>query len=52
MTSQGVQIMDLETFEYLDSPFPEDEKIKNKLENGIEIEYWKILGRLKIVRIK
>jgi translation initiation factor 5A len=44
--------MDLETFEYLDAPFPEEEDLKAKLAPGAEIEYWKILGRMKIVRAK
>jgi len=48
----GVQIMDLETFEYLDAPFPEEEDLKAKLSAGVEIEYWKIMGRMKIVRAK
>jgi|SRR3989304_1593496 len=48
----GVQIMDLETYEYLDAPFPEEEDLKVKLTPGVEIEYWKILGRVKIVRAK
>jgi translation initiation factor 5A len=48
----GVQIMDLETFEYLDAPFPDEEDLKAKLAPGVEIEYWKILGRMKIVRAK
>ncbi len=48
----GVQIMDLETFEYLDAPFPEEEDLKAKLTSGVEIEYWKIMGRIKIVRAK
>jgi translation initiation factor 5A len=48
----GVQIMDLETFEYLDAPFPEEEDLKAKLVAGAEIEYWKIMGRVKIVRVK
>jgi translation initiation factor 5A len=48
----GVQIMDLETYEYLDAPFPEEEDLKAKLIAGAEIEYWKIMGRLKIVRAK
>jgi translation initiation factor 5A len=48
----GVQIMDLETFEYLDAPFPEEEEIKAKLASGVEIEYWKILGKVKITRVK
>ena len=48
----GVQIMDLETFEYLDAPFPDEEDLKAKLVAGAEIEYWKVLGRVKIVRTK
>jgi len=48
----GVQIMDLETFEYLDAPFPEEPEIKNKLASGAEIEYWRILGKVKITRVK
>jgi len=48
----GVQIMDLETFEYIDAPFPQEEDLKAKLVAGAEIEYWRILGRIKIVRVK
>jgi len=48
----GIQIMDLETYEYLDAPFPEDADLKAKLVPGIEIEYWKIMGRMKIIRTK
>ena len=48
----GVQIMDLETYEYLDAPFPDEPDLKAKLTSGVEIEYWKILGRVKIVRVK
>jgi len=48
----GVQIMDLETYEYVDAPFPEEKDLKAKLTIGAEIEYWQILGRIKIVRAK
>jgi len=52
VSSSGVQIMDLETYEYLYAPFPEEEELKAKLVSGAEIEYWRILGRVKIVRTK
>ena len=52
VSSSGVQIMDLETYEYLDAPFPEEEELKAKLVSGVEIEYWRIMGRVKIVRAK
>ena len=48
----GVQIMDLETYEYFDAPYPQEEELKAKLQPGVEIEYWRILGKMKIVRTK
>jgi len=48
----GIQIMDLETYEYLDASFPEEEELKAKLTPGAEIEYWRIMGKIKIVRVK
>jgi len=47
-----VQLMDLETYEVFESPFPEDEDLKNRLSSGVEVEYWRILGRTKIMRTK
>jgi translation initiation factor 5A len=52
VSPNGIQIMDLETYEYIDAPFPEEEDLKAKLTEGSEIEYWKILDRIKIVRVK
>jgi translation initiation factor 5A len=48
----GIQIMDMETYEYLDAPYPEEEDLKAKLTAGVEIEYWRILNRIKIIRAK
>ncbi len=52
VSPNGVQIMDLETFEYLDAPFPKEEELKAKMIAGAEIEYWKIMGKVKITRAK
>jgi translation initiation factor 5A len=52
VSPNGVQIMDLETFEYLDAPFPKEEDLKAKIVAGAEIEYWKIMGKVKITRVK
>ncbi len=41
----GVQIMDLETFEYLDAPFPDEEDLKAKLVAGAEMSTGKYLAR-------
>ena len=48
----SVQIMDLGTYEVFESPFPEDEALRSRLNEGIEVEYWHILGRTKIMRTK
>ena len=47
-----VQLMDLENYEVFEAPHPEDEDLKSKLANGVEVEYWRILGRTKIIRVK
>jgi len=48
----AIQLMDLETFEVFEAPVPEDADLKNRLANGVEVEYWRILGRTKIMRTK
>ncbi len=49
----GIQIMDLETYEYLDAPFPDQDEVpKERLVAGAEIEYWRILGKVKVTRVK
>ena len=48
----NVQLMDMETFDTFDTSFPSDEELKKKIIEGIEVEYWRILGRTKIVRVK
>jgi len=52
MLPSAVQLMDLETYEVFEAPFPEDEDLKSRLANGVEVEYWRILGRTKIMRTK
>jgi translation initiation factor 5A len=48
---QTLQIMDLETFEVFEASSVEEE-IRDKIQQGSEIEYWKVLERIKIVRAK
>tara|TARA_B100000315_G_C14560635_1_gene580387 strand:- start:1593 stop:1988 length:396 start_codon:yes stop_codon:yes gene_type:complete len=47
-----IQIMDLENYEISDIDIPEDEEIKNKLAAGKEVEFWRVLGKQKVVRVK
>ena len=48
----AVQLMDSETYEMTEAPYPEDESLKSKLASGVEVEYWQILGRTRITRTK
>lgn len=47
-----IQVMDLETYEVFETIFPIEDEIKSKLAPGVEIEYWRVLGRTKIIRTK
>jgi len=48
----AVQVMDLENYEMFEAPIPEEEDLKAKLASGVEVEYWRILGKTKIMRLK
>ena len=51
MSGDVVQIMDSETFETIDVTLIDDE-VQGKLENGQNVEYWKVMDRTKIMRVK
>jgi translation initiation factor 5A len=51
MSGQSLQIMDLETFEVFETDAA-DEEMKGKIRQGGEVEYWKVLERIKVVRAK
>jgi len=51
MTDAGTQVMDSETFETIDITLIDDE-VKDKIQQGQDIEYWKVMDRTKIMRIK
>ena len=51
----AVQVMDLETFQVFETPKPSPEdmaELNGQLGPGVEVEYWSVLGRNKIMRIK
>ena len=51
ITGNTVQVMDSETFETIDVTLVDDE-VKGKLENGQNVEYWVVMDKTKIMRIK
>jgi len=46
-----IQVMDSETFETIDVDMISEE-LEGTLEQGKDIEYWNVMGRTKIMRIK
>ena len=51
MVGSNVQVMDSETFETIDIDMIE-EGLEGTLEQGKDIEYWNVMGRTKIMRVK
>ncbi len=51
-TQNTVQVMDLQTFEVFETPTPLQSEIGGTLSAGAEVEYWSVMGRSKIMRIK
>jgi translation initiation factor 5A len=47
-----VQLMDLESYEVFEVALPKEEEIRSRLEAGKEVEYWNIMGRYRIQRVK
>jgi translation initiation factor 5A len=52
ITPSGIQLMDLETYETIEMSMPTDDDIASKIAAGKEVEYWIIMSRYKINRVK
>lgn len=48
----SIQLMDLETYEMRDVVKPNEEDVVGDIEAGKEVEYWIIMDRIKIQRVK
>lgn len=46
----NVQLMDMESYETLDLPIPDD--LKDQVKEGAEVDYIVALGNMKIMRVK
>jgi len=51
VSGNTLQIMDLDTFEMFETSSMEED-VREKVSQGAEVEYWKVLDRVKIVRVK
>ncbi len=47
-----VQIMDMETFDTFEVEKPKDEELAGKLQPGVEVEYWVVMGRYMIMKVR
>jgi translation initiation factor 5A len=52
ITPSGIQLMDLETYETIEMSMPTDSDVASKIAAGKEVEYWVIMSRYKINRVK
>ena len=46
------QIMDLETYETFEVEKPKDQDLLSKIAPGKEVEYWEVMGRRMIMRVR
>jgi translation initiation factor 5A len=51
ISGKVLQIMDLETFEVFETSAVEQDVI-DKVRQGGEVEYWRVLDRIKVARVK
>ncbi|MET1159853.1 MAG: translation initiation factor IF-5A [Thermoprotei archaeon] len=52
-TGTAFQVMDLETYETFEIEKEyADEKIRDKLQPGVEVEYWVVMGKRLIIRTR
>jgi len=52
ITSDSVLVMDLESHQTMEIGFPEEEDLAKALVEGASVEYWDVMGRKLIQRVK
>ena len=52
ISPSGVQLMDLENYDTIDIAMPSEDDVASKIAAGKEVEYWVIMGKYKINRVK
>ncbi|MBN1923638.1 MAG: translation initiation factor IF-5A [Nanoarchaeota archaeon] len=52
MTEDKIQVMDMTTYETFELPMPEEEEVKEKVTEGVEVVYWDVMGTKQIKGIK
>ncbi len=52
LENENVQLMDLESYEVFYTTVPSEEELGTRVSLNAEVEYWTVLGRKKIIRVK
>ena len=52
LEDENVQLMDLESYEVFYTAIPLEKKLSTRVALNAEVEYWTVLGRKKIIRVK
>lgn len=52
ISGDTVQLMDLENYQVFDVSIPKEEDLAGRITQGVEVEYWEVMGRRKIIRVK
>jgi len=47
-----VSVMDNETYEIVEMQLPQEDRLRERLEPGSTVEYWRIMGRYMIVNVR
>jgi translation initiation factor 5A len=47
-----VQLMDLQSFQVFEVELPKEPELRASLQAGAEVEYWSVMGRKVLVRVK
>ncbi len=50
LIGENAQVMDLESFETFETPIPEE--LKGKVQQGVEVQYWILMGKKMLVQVK
>lgn len=52
LENENVQLMDLESYEVFYTAIPLEKELSTRVALNAEVEYWTVLGRKKIIRVK
>ena len=52
MSGKLVQVMDLDSYETFELDLPEEEELKNQIQEGKQIMYWEVMGKREIKSVK